>query len=165
MLTAERLRELLHYDPETGVFTWRVTSGKANNGAPAGWIGSSDGVRQVVLIGISHRNYKAHRLAWLHTYGAWPVGVIDHINGDPLDNRISNLRDTSQQVNSQNQRRARSDSKSGLLGAYWDERDRCWKSHIKADGRLKWLGRFDTPEEAHAAYLAAKRKLHEGCTI
>jgi hypothetical protein len=167
-LTAERLRELLNYDPETGVFTWRAArnSNRAPEGKIAGWIESPQKYgKQRRSIEVDQRNYKAHRLAWLYMNGEWPKRVVDHINGDSLDNRIANLRDVSQLTNIQNERAGRRNSRSGLIGAHWVARDSTWSSHIKYAGRLLSLGRFETPEAAHAAYLEAKRRLHKGCTI
>jgi hypothetical protein len=163
-LTAERLRELLHYDQETGIFTWtQRPSEMARKCAPGAVAGSVCKVHGYVYIGIDWVKHPAHRLAWLYVRGEWPQFDIDHIDGDRANNRIGNLRDVSRSVNLQNARKARSDSQSGLLGALRN-RNR-WMSRIKANGRMIHLGSFDTPEEAHAAYLAAKRKLHEGCTI
>lgn len=162
-LTAERLREVLHYDPLVGVFTWkaRVEPTKMKPGQVAGWV---EWARRRITIEIDQHNYRAHRLAWLYVHGVWPAGVIDHINGDSLDNRIANLRDTSQLVNVQNIRVSKN-SASGLLGAFWVKSRRHWRSSIRANGKVVYLGQFHTPEEAHAAYVAAKRRLHEGCTI
>lgn len=162
-LTAERLRELLHYDPETGVFVWLVSrnANRAPEGAEAGWLDD----RGARMIEVDQRNYKAHRLAWLYVHGCWPKGVVDHRNTAPGDNRIDNLRDVTQFVNMQNRRAARKGSRSGLIGAHWRERDKNWRSSVYADGKVHRLGSFDTAEEAHAAYVAAKRRLHEGCTI
>jgi hypothetical protein len=166
-LTAQRLREVLNYNHETGDFTYRSDRRNGSKaGDVAGWIEKPNGNHKCRRsIEIDQHNYRAHRLAWLYVYGAWPNGVIDHINGDALDNRITNLRDVSQRANVQNQRAASRHTKSGLLGVHWDKGRRLWLANIRVDGRTRFLGRYGTPEEAHAAYLAAKRKLHEGCTI
>jgi hypothetical protein len=98
--------------------------------------------------------------------GNWPNVLIDHINGNPSDNRIENLRDASALVNAQNKRRAHINSTSKLLGATWNKRLSTWQVQIKlANGARKYIGLFECPNEAHAAYLAAKRIHHEGCTI
>lgn len=163
-LTADRLRELLHYDADTGVFTWINPPGmKMRRGALAG--SSSRGDRGYVVIGIGGRRYRAHRLAWLYATGEWPTGEIDHLNGQRNDNRFANLRDVTHSLNTQNLRAKRDRTRSGLLGAQFRGRTRRWRAQIRI-GKVRYeLGEFDTPEEAHAAYLAAKRKLHEGCTI
>ena len=162
-LTAERLRELLHYSAETGVFVWRQFRGRnaklgdvASNGHPSGYR----------FITVDGRSYAAHRLAWLHTYGAMPAKYIDHINGVRDDNRLENLRDVTPAVNKQNIKGARKDSKaSGLVGAFWHNRANKWFSNIGVAGKRQHLGMFSTAEDAHAAYIEAKRRLHPGCMI
>lgn len=107
----------------------------------------------------------AHRLAWLYVHGRWPDGLIDHKNGDRADNRFDNLRDVAHRVNMQNLRKAFVSSKTGLLGAS-PLKDGRFGAFIKRDGKSKNLGTFDTPELAHAAYVAAKRVIHhEGNTL
>jgi hypothetical protein len=159
-LTPERLREVLEYDPETGVFTWiKRTSIRIVVGKRAGCVNKDN----YLTIRVDGEIEYGHRLAWLYMHGVMPASQIDHINGDRLDNRMSNLRLASQAINSQNQRRARSDNDSGLLGVS-KKRGR-WIAQIAADGRRVPLGTYATPDEAHAAYLDAKRRLHDGCTI
>lgn len=160
-LTAEFVRSILDYDPETGAFRWRTRRGTVAAGSVAGRF-DRDGYRE---ISINRRTYRAHRLAWLMTYGAWPSKDIDHINGLPYDNRISNLRDVTPSKNMQNLRRGHRDSKSGLLGAHWRAASNTWHSTIKLRGAEHYLGKFDTEIEAHRAYVDAKRKLHEGNTL
>lgn len=157
-LTADRVRELLDYDPETGVLRWRVARGPKKAGSVAGTID-----KKYCVIKIDNRGYRAHRLAWLHTFGEWPDGVIDHRDGDGVTNALRNLRDVTRAVNNENQRRARADSRSGMLGVtvYGDR----FRARIRAAGKLRWLGIFDSADAAHAAYLSAKRQLHAGCTI
>lgn len=158
-LTAERLRELLHYDPSTGVFTRRVAAGRQPAGSVAG---NSDGEGYLKL-DIERRTYKAHRLAWLYVKGEWPINDIDHKDGNRVNNSIANLRDVTRQVNLQNRRRAQSNNKCGVLGVSFVAGR--YMASIQSAGRFKYLGRFLTAEEAHAAYLDAKRRLHEGCTL
>jgi hypothetical protein len=109
----------------------------------------------------------AHRLAWLYVTGSWPTHVIDHINGNPADNRFANLRDVTPQVNTHNQRRATKGRKTGsLLGAQWIPAKQKWRAVIKHNSRVTYVGLFGTEQEAHAAYVAAKRVIHkEGCTL
>jgi hypothetical protein len=160
-VSAERLRELLDYDPETGVFTWKKTNGNRRlAGSVAGGRQDSAGYLRG---GIDGRVYFAHRLAWLHFHGEWPKGIIDHINGDRTDNRIANLRDVSQTVNLQNQRKAR--GRSGLMGASWVELRKKWTARIKIDKKVISLGSYQTAEEAHRVYMEAKRRLHIACAI
>lgn len=159
-LTVERLKELLEYNLDTGVFTWKVPRGR---GMGAGSIAGSSNKYNYRQIGVDGKLYLAHRLAWLYVHGKWPDNGLDHINGDNQDNRISNLRDVDHVVNSQNQRKASRNSSSGLLGAF--KKDSHWISQIQVNGKIVRLGTFLTPEEAHQAYLKAKRELHPGCTI
>ena len=159
-LTAEQVRELLDYDPETGRFTWRIAPRGHKAGSQAGCIDSYG----YVVIRIAGAGHKAHRLAWLIAYGEWPDDQIDHINGDRSDNRIANLRDVSTQINQQNQRRARTNNRSsGLLGVT-RKRGR-WQAQIETNGKNVFLGCYSTKEDAHSAYLKAKRQRHDGCTI
>ena len=159
-LTAQTLRELLDYNPETGEFAWAKSRVGAKKGSTAGTI-RPDGYRSIFLTGY---RYLAHRLAWLHCHGTWPSAQIDHISGDRADNRISNLREATSSINNQNKRGARSDNKaSGLLGVY--KNGTRWSARVQL-GKAKYnAGIYDTPEEAHAAYIKAKRLMHPGCTI
>lgn len=153
-LTADRLRELLNYDPGTGVFTRKVgRAGNAKEGEVAGYR-SRKGYR---VIKIDCRPYKAHRLAWLYETGAWPADLIDHINGIKDDNRFVNLREATNAENIQNAKRFKSNS-SGFKGVSF-LRGR-WSSRIRIGGKSKWLGWFYTPEEAYAAYISAAEKYH-----
>ena len=154
-------KELLSYDPQTGVFRWIVGRPGTRCDAVAG----SRKVSGYLSIGFRGKEYLAHRLAWWFATGAWPLGQIDHINGDRSDNRICNLRDVSPQVNLQNRRHAQKNTKSGLLGATWHSRNKAFEAVIRVDGKRRFLGLFKTAEEAHTAYIEAKRQLHSGCTI
>lgn len=162
-LTAERLREVLSYDIETGVFRWRTVPPKKKYllGKVAGRIGTGGYVR----IQVDGREYQAHRLAWLYVHGTFPRQQVDHIDGNRQRNAIANLRDVSASANQQNQRRAQSGSASGRLGAHPGKAPGRFYAMIAVDGVNRYLGTFDGAEAAHAAYLAAKRALHEGCTI
>lgn len=146
----------LSYDSETGAFIRRSTGKRAD--IPSVW-GDSFYMR----VKVRDARFAAHRLAWLFVHGEWPAGVIDHINGDKQDNRISNLRDVSHASNMQNQRRPHSNNKLGVMGVH-ELRGR-FRACITVNGRPKKLGTFDTAEQASHAYLIAKRQLHEGCCI
>jgi hypothetical protein len=159
-LEAARLREVIDYEPETGVLRWRVD--RANR-VRAGDLAGSAHVRGYWRIGIDGRDYLAHRLAWFHFHGTWPADRIDHVNGDRADNRIANLRSVSNSINQQNQRAARANNSVGLLGV--SPNGKKWSAEIKLNGRRTCLGTFPTPELAHAAYVSAKRAMHLGCTI
>lgn len=158
-LTAQRLRELLTYDPESGIFKWAVPRQGTNTGKSAGYttrLGYSvikvDGVR-----------YMAHRLAFLYVEGFLPTADIDHIDGSPSNNCFKNLREVSRAGNIQNQNRPHKNNPTGLLGV--QKRGNKWRAVITADGTRRWLGTFDAPAAASAAYLQAKRLLHSTCTI
>jgi hypothetical protein len=158
MLTAEELRSWLAYNPLTGNFHWkRKPNRRIQIGQRAGtpWGGPGSRV-QIRLLG---KIYRAHRLAWLFVNGEWPDGEIDHIDGDPSNNRIYNLRDVSPQMNRQNQRRPHKGNRSGFLGV--SKRGRKYRARIGQ----RFLGWYETPEEAHQAYVAAKRIYHGGCSI
>ena len=102
---------LLHYCPNTGVFTWKTrTAKRVQVGDVAGFVAGSRGSRAIRIEGVNHY---AHRLAWLYMTGAWPAGVVDHMNGDPSDNRWSNLRDVRPAENNANRRKVRSDAGEG----------------------------------------------------
>lgn len=156
-VTAEEVRRKFSYDPETGLLT-RLH-------------GPFQGVEDRLLDGyvvvtLRSRHYRAHRLIWLYVHGIWPSLDIDHRNGVRSDNRILNLREASVTLNNQNVRQARSHNKStGLLGAYPTVTPGRWRARIVVNRKPIELGCFSSPEEAHATYLAAKRELHEGCTI
>jgi len=157
-------KDHLSYDPLTGVMTWAK---KPNRNIPLGRsVGKANSWGHISFGHFGH-TYMVHRVAWLLTFGNWPVGQIDHINGDPADNRLENLRDVDQSTNMENKRHAHSNNKSGFLGVRIDPRKRQqkYKANIKVKGKSRTIGRFYTAEEAHEAYLQAKRLLHEGCTI
>jgi hypothetical protein len=155
-LTAERLREVVSYNQETGVFMRR------SNGAVAGTRKDNGYLHFCV----DTKKYGAHRLAWLYVRGEWPIGDIDHIDGNRANNAIKNLRDVDRSTNLENQRQAKSHNKStGVLGAYLHKQTGKFMSRIQVRGKGKYLGLFDTVEEAHHAYVEAKRQLHEGNTL
>lgn len=160
MLTAERLRELLHYDRATGVFTWRVTrSRSAKIGGEAGTM--AEGRIQIQL---DRRVYRAHRLAWLYVYGVWPAGDLDHRDMDATHNWIDNLRPTTPVENQQNICKPRRHNLSGLLGVQ-SNGGRRWLACLVHRG-VRYRGQSrDTPQEAHADYLKLKAQYHPFATI
>lgn len=160
-LTAGRLRELMSYDKETGELTWRVSRGSIKSRSTVGWKNGNGYFRTSV----DGRDYYVHRLVWLYVYGAWPTDQIDHANAIRDDNRISNLREATRSENLGNQRRAQSSNKTGLLGVSWRSANKKFCAHIDLNGERTTLGLFNTAEEAHQAYLKAKRELHSHCTI
>jgi hypothetical protein len=158
IITAERLRELLHYDPTDGVFTWRQgysAYSRITVGSVAGNLDS----KGYTIIKIGGRRYGAHRLAWLWMTGEWPGGWLDHINGDRADNRFCNLRPATPSQNQANCR-VSSDNTSGFKGVTWDMRRRKFKAQIRINDELIHLGYFDAdkPHRAYAVYCLAARK-------
>jgi HNH endonuclease len=147
-LSSDYIRSLFSYDPATGNLL-RIQTGNLMGFNT--WIGK--------------RNYKTSRLCWVCYYGAWPVGLVDHRDGDDRNNRIGNLRDVSNQTNTENQRTAQAGSTSKLLGVSFYRANGTWKAQIWSEGKYKSLGYYLTPEEAHAVYVEAKRRLHEGNTL
>lgn len=159
-LTAEYVRSILDYDPETGVFTWRCRPEKSPqwNGAWAGKrAGTRNSVTGYVQITVDGRRYYGHRLAWLYAHGAWPKGEVDHKDGDRAGNRIANLRPATKAQNMANAGPHRRNT-SGARGVYWDAKWGRWYAQIMVNRRVFNLGRFDTLEEAAAARRAAEAK-------
>jgi hypothetical protein len=151
----------LDYRPDTGVFVWKKRGGGTGHvGSVAGCV-TRNGYR---VISVGNVLYMAHRLAWLYIHGEWPAQDIDHINGDRSDNRLVNLRLADRSSNNENRRAARSDSRTGLLGAQPTASGTYFAS-IRTRGQYRYLGTFATAQEAHNAYIAAKRIHHEGNTL
>lgn len=161
-LSAARLREVLSYDPETGLFRWLVTRNKAPAGKVAGCLNKSIGY---VVIRVDANLHYAHRLAFLFMDGKWPSQAVDHIDGNRSNNCWANLRDVAQVLNTQNIRTARGHSTSQVLGACKTKTPGQWRGIITVDGKQKHLGTFTDPLDAGQAYLKAKRKLHKGNTL
>lgn len=160
-VTADRLRSVLDYNPDTGVFIWKVgLSPVAPAGSVAGTI-SKRGRRHIAIDGIV---FSAHRLAWVYVHGEWPVKQVDHRNLDRLDNRIDNLRLATNQQNAAN-RRALRNNRLGIKGVGIStlrvRKPQRYRARIRVNDRLIHLGYFATPEAALAAYDSAAR-LHFG---
>lgn len=154
-LTAARLREILHYNPDTGEFTYLV---KHSLRSRAGLVtkGSANGNGYFRLRIDGHLRY-VHRLAWLYMTGQWAEVEIDHINGDGTDNRFCNLRLATRSQNARNTT-IRSDNRSGFRGVHWNSQVRKWQAEIKIGKRRLYLGRFSTPEAGREAYCKAARE-------
>lgn len=161
-MTLDELRSNFVYEPDTGRLTRKVAVHyKAPAGADAGSV-NSDGYLQVTHKGVK---YKVHRLVWLMQKGHWPAKDVDHMNGRRADNRWSNLREATRQENSQNTQSARRNSKTGVLGVSYLPRLNKYAARIYVEKKLRRLGCFTTAEDAHMAYVQAKRKLHKGNTL
>lgn len=154
-LTATRLRELVTYDSDTGIVRRRIsTSSNARCGDAVGSNHRSGYLRTQ----IGGTSYLVHRLAWLYVHGEWPNGEIDHINGDPMDNRISNLRLATRFEQNRNTG-TRSNNACGVKGVYFDKRKGHWCAQIRAHGKCKFLGYFPSIADASAAYRTAASDL------
>jgi hypothetical protein len=158
MITQEILKELLHYDPTTGIFTWKV---KVWPGGIIGSIAGSIGWKGYWEVKLHSKKYKGHRLAWFYVYGIWPSNQIDHKDRIKLNNAIDNLRDVPQTINQQNRIEAqRNNLSTGFHGVSYDKESGKYRARIKTDGIRKHLGRYETAELAYAAYLSAKKMYH-----
>jgi hypothetical protein len=163
MLTQERLKELLYYDPETGIFTRIGMSTKSQRTDLIGVIAggpTSDGYKRIAIEG---GRYRSHRLAWLYMTSEWPKDEIDHKNRIRTDNRWANIRAATSTLNKQNIGCVNKRSECGLTGVT-KLGDR-FRAKIGVNGGTVHIGVYDTSEEAHQAYLETKRVLHEGCLI
>ena len=161
MLTQNELKSILHYDEFTGIFTRLKNSPMAK----AGSICNSPDKNGYIVIGVSRKNYKSHRLAFLYVLGAFPANQVDHKNGIKSDNAWSNLREATNSENAQNKRNPQANNTVGYLGVWFHVRNKSFVARITINGKVKYLGCFATAEEASECYLAEKRKLHTFCTI
>lgn len=157
-ISAELVRNLFNYSEDSGIFTRKIKTGRNTH---AGQIIGSYDMHGYLTTRINRVSYKLHRLAWLYVTGEMPSGDIDHINGDRTDNRFCNLRDVPRLRNLQNRISPNKLKKSGLpLGVFQDKSR--FEAAISVNNKKISLGRFDTPEQASAAYLSAKAKMHVG---
>lgn len=156
MLTADRARQLLAYDPATGRFTWLVNrAGTARAGSLAG---SAD-AQGYHVIRVDGELYKAHRLALLISRGSWPADEVDHVNGIRNDNRMQNLREVTKQQNAQNRVLPPRHNRSGVAGVHWFARDSKWLARITVCGKRRSLGLYTSFDAAVAARRAAESLL------
>jgi hypothetical protein len=155
------LFDLVNYDPETGVFTRKKRLGKGCVGDVLATL-RPDGYLKTCLL---YKSYLLHRLAFQYMTGKAPAQYIDHINGDKTDNRWANLREASPLLSSQNKRRANKGSLSRFIGVTKTDPNGRWVASIGHNYKTYNLGTYETEEEAHQVYLAAKRRIHAGCTI
>lgn len=157
-LTYEMANHLFSLDPETGILYWKNPVRKKFLGKPVGTVNNMG----YVVFSTLGAMRSAHRVVWLLTHGEWPAHDIDHINGIRSDNRPCNLRDVPRNKNNQNIRKPYGSSTTGLLGAFRVKGRPGFQSSIHVDGKTVYIGYFKTAEEAHEAYMRAKRQLHPG---
>ena len=153
MISFDEAKELLDYNPETGVITWKVQRGSRKAGTKAGTINGM-GYQQIF---VNYKTYLAHRLAWLLHSKEWPPEEIDHINGDRSDNRYMNLRLVNKQENHRNERKNRR-NKSGVMGVNSQPGPNPWYVQIRCNGRNKHVGVFADWFDAVCARKAAEHK-------
>jgi len=163
----QKIKELLSYDPDTGIFIWRHRSicyfkteknQKIWNTKYSGKVaGSVEPVGYVRVVILGNR-YRAHRLAWAYSYGYFPENV-DHINRIKNDNRLCNLRDCTVSENFMN-RIQYSTNNSGFKGVSWAKRENKWRASIVKNRKQFHVGYFDSAKDAHDAYCNAADRLH-----
>jgi len=163
MITQERLKDLFDY--QDGQLVRKISRGRGEKsvrwkaGTPLGH-SSKNGYK---LAGVDYVLYKLHRLIWLWHYGEFPENHLDHIDGNPANNRIENLRNATDSQNMQNQRKARINNKLGIQGVY--KVNNRFRAVLTTKGKSKHIGYFPTAEEAHQAYIMEKRNSHSFSTI
>lgn len=161
-ISQDRLKRLLSYDQESGVFAWNESRANIKAGAVAGCVG----IEGYIQISIDKRMYLAHRLAWLYVNGEWPDQMLDHINGNRSDNRIANLRLSNNSLNQQNTKLSVRNT-SGYRGVHPLKHKKVprWAARITVNGEKISLGEFDSPEEAFSVYVEAAKKYHKHTTV
>lgn len=148
------VRDALSYNPDTGVFVWRVTR-HVRAGTPAGYV-DPDGRRYVT---VSKRRYRTSILAWFFFYGVWPTSEVDHRDRDTGNDRIANLRLATRAENAANRGR-QSNNTSGFIGVSFHKPTGRFQAYVMKDQRATFLGRFDTAEEAARVRDAAAAAIH-----
>lgn len=165
-LTAKRLRALLHYDSVTGKFTWRVDPNGGRGTVRRGDVAGTRNGDGYIHICVEGRIFQAHRLAWFYVHDKRPPTYLDHRDTVRDHNWISNLRPATSSQNAQNRRRAKPNKRSSdLLGVFKHKGRRNWFAQIAIGGKQRHIGCYATPEEAHAAYLVEKAKVHPYQTL
>lgn len=153
MISRARLLELVHYEPETGVFTARVARPPISVGQVLGCVNG----KGYVDIMLEARSYRASRLAWLYMTGEWPRKLVDHRDRDRANNAWLNLREATNAENSRNAKLSKRNA-SGVKGVYWYARHQKWNAQIRVDRKLMSLGYYEDIEPAALARRAAEAK-------
>lgn len=164
MLTQQRLREVLDYNPQTGIFKWRrqASTGTSADGARNRWAGKIAGASHVEgyrLISVDNEKFRGARLAWLYMTGEWPQHHVDHIDGNPSNDAWANLREATRSENMCNTK-TRADNLSGARGVSWNARKGLWHARVNVRGKLHHCGYFKTIEEAKKARDTKAEELH-----
>jgi hypothetical protein len=161
-ISRKRLKNLLDYDPNTGLLRWKAISSVHNYKSKIGDMAGSKTAKGYLLIMIDGKRYPAHRLIWFMVHGKWPKHLMDHKNGVKDDNRLANLREANDSQNKANGAAYRG-SLSGLKGAYYEIHRtsyKKWRAVIRKNGKLKHIGYFATAKEANEAYAEQAMKVH-----
>jgi hypothetical protein len=153
------LNKLFEYQPDTGYLIWRSGTGRSKAGAVAGTMSYRKGKPRALSVCVSKRLYQAHRIIWKMQTGKDPVDVVDHVNGNPFDNKWINLREATKSENQWNRKKTDRNS-SGYKGVYFDTRTQKWTAQITKGGKNHYLGRFEKPESAYEAYCVASKSMH-----
>jgi len=152
-MTHELLLTYLCYNPETGIFTWKIrASNNVFSNQEAGNI-SSQGY---IIITINKINYRAHRLAWFYINKEWPKGILDHIDRNKQNNAITNLRLATHSVNRLNSK-INSNNTSTISGVHYDQRNQLWIAKITIRKKMYYLGSFNIKEDAITARKNAEK--------
>ena len=155
-ITHKRLLELVEYNPDSGDILSRIDRGSRCKKGKV--LGTKNATGHIVLQ-LDKRMYLAHRLAWFYCFKEWPIGIIDHIDRDPSNNRLDNLREATKATNNYNSKLYNTNT-TGIKGAFFDCRRNKYYSQIVFNGKKTWLGYFNTSEEAGSAYAVAAKNLH-----
>ena len=152
MMNQETANNLFYYDD--GVLRWREAKGRALRDAPAG-----TNQKGYLITKINGVRYGNHRIIFLMKYGYLPL-VVDHINGDTLDNRVENLREATSSQNMHNSKISRN-NKSGIKGVFWNSAYKKWQGNVNSGGKQHFAGRFESIEDAQRAVINLRNKLHK----
>lgn len=154
--TAEKLRKLLSYNPETGLMTWKVNTGRQKK---IGKIAGTNKKGDYSRVSIGGKTYLSHRIIWALHYGIWPSNLVDHINGEQSDNRISNLREATNLQNLANSKKQKN-NKSGYKGVFWCAVKKAWVATIRINQKNKYIGKFSNAHDAALAHEEVAKEFH-----
>jgi hypothetical protein len=156
-ISVDTIQNLFGYDPDTGALYWKVArSNVVKIGVPVTRVSPSTGY---IRVSVNKKQLVAHRVAWVLSTGAWPTGVIDHINGIKTDNRLINLRDVPRADNCLNRVGVQKNKKLGDLGVFFDKRSGSWYAQLCYRGKVLCLGTFLSSSEASTAVAVARKKI------